>query len=184
MKYPFLLGERIYLRGLNEEDLKGNYIQWLNDTEICKYNSHHIFPYYKENAEDYIKNTINDKYRLVLGIVLKENDFHIGNISLQSINYINRSAEFAILLGEKDFWGKGYSREASFLILQHGFMELNLNRIYCGTSAENIPLQKLALSLGMSEEGRRRQAMFKNGKYVDVIEYGILRDEYLNKLIE
>ena len=38
MKNPFLLGEKIYLRGLNEKDINGNYIKWLNDSEVCKYN--------------------------------------------------------------------------------------------------------------------------------------------------
>lgn len=146
MKYPFLIGDKIYLRGLEIKDLESNYIQWLNDEEVCKYNSHHVFPYYRENAEQYIKDTFNSRKALVLGIILIDNDLHIGNIALQDINYINRSAEFAILMGDKDYWGKGYSKEAAFLIIQHGFMALNLHRIYCGTSSDNLPMQKLALS--------------------------------------
>src|SRR5574341_1374354 len=182
MKNPFLEGDSIYLRGLNSEDLDGKYIQWLNDAEVCKYNSHHVFPYYRENAENHIKNTFSDRTALILAVILKENDSHIGNISLQNINYINRSAEFAILIGEKDYWGKGHSKEAGFLIIKHGFMELNLHRIYCGTSIDNISMQKLAQSLGMTEERRSRGAAFKNGKYVDIIEYGILDNEFINNL--
>lgn len=184
MRYPFLVGEEIYLRGLSEKDLEGNYIQWFNDAEVCKYNSHHVFPYYRENAENYIKNTFNTQTAIVLAIILKENDLHIGNVSLQDINYINRSAELAVLLGEKDYWGKGCSKEAALLIMRHGFMELNLYRIYCGTSADNISMQKLALSLGMTEEGRRRGALFKHGRYVDIVEYGILSDEFLDRTKE
>jgi ribosomal-protein-alanine N-acetyltransferase len=40
MKNPFLVGENIYLRPLDLNDLRGNYINWLNDSEVCKYNSH------------------------------------------------------------------------------------------------------------------------------------------------
>lgn len=183
MSNHFLTGNEIYLRGLNLEDLEGNYIKWLNDAEVCNYNSHHVFPYYRENAEIYIKNASNSQNTLVLAIVLIENDLHIGNISLQNIDYINRSAEIAILIGEKDCWGKGYSKEAANLIIKHGFMELNLQRIYCGTSSDNISMQKLALSLGMIEEGRRRQAFFKHNQYVNIIEYGLLKHE-LYTLIE
>jgi len=178
MNDHFLTGGKIYLRCLNFEDLDGNYIRWLNNAEVCNYNSHHVFPYCRENAESYIKNTSNSRNTLVLAIVLIENDFHIGNISLQNIDYINRSAEIAILIGEKDCWGKGYSKEAANLIIKHGFMELNLHRIYCGTSFDNISMQKLALSLGMIEEGRRRAALFKHNKYVDIIEYGLLKHEF------
>lgn len=179
MKHAFLEGEKIYLRGLEMIDLEGNYINWLNDAEVCRYNSHHVFPYFRENAEAYIKNIANSRTALVLAIVLKKKDRHIGNISLQNINHINRSAEFAILVGEKDCWGKGYSKEAAQLVIEHGFNELNLNRIYCGTMTNNASMQKLAKYLGMKEEGRRRSAAFKSGRFIDVIEFGILRKEFL-----
>lgn len=182
MKNVFLTGSNIYLRSLLMEDLESGYLSWFNDQEVCKYNSHHIFPYTKEKAEKYI-NKINDSSSdLVLAILLKENNLHIGNVSLQNINYISRNAELAIIIGEKNNWGKGYSKEAATLIVNHGFSEMNLHRIYSGTSEHNKPFQKLAQFLGMKEEGRRREAQFKNGKYVDTIEYGILKSEFLNVL--
>ncbi len=181
MKNSFLIGERIYLRALDENDLNGNYINWFNDEEVCSFNSHHIFPYTKKMAEDYVKNSREFKNLLALAVVLKNEGRHIGNISLQNINYFNRSAEFAVVLGEKDCWGKGYSKESSHLLIKHGFMSLNLNRIYCGTSEKNKAMQKLAFYLGMKEEGLRRLAFFKDGKFVNIIEYGLLKDEFLDK---
>ena len=83
------------------------------------------------------------------------------------------------MLGERDCWGKGYSKEAAHPLVHHGFTSLNLHRIYCGTAADNIPMQKLARALKMKQEGIRREAMFKNGRYVDVIDYGVLQAEYL-----
>jgi len=65
------------------------------------------------------------------------------------------------------------------LICDHGFLALNLNRIACGTFEDNVGMCKLAESLGMAEEGRRRQAVYKLGRFVDVIEYGVLRNEYV-----
>lgn len=184
MRILFINGEKIYLRGLSKNDLDGGYLGWLNDADVCQYNSHHIFPYYRENGEEYIRKTLRSRSNLVLAINLKENDLHIGNVSLQKIDYINRSAEFAILIGEKNCWRKGYSKEAAMLILTHGFKELNLQRIYCGTSVDNIGMQRLAASLGMSKEGRRRNAIFKHGVYKDILEFGILRDEFDKRLKE
>lgn len=178
MKCPFLESKRIYLRTLDFEDLKGNYIKWLNDEEVCKYNSHHVFTYSPEDAMQYIKDSKQSKTAIVLAIIEKETDTHIGNIALQSIDLVNKSAEFAVLLGEKSFWGKGFAKEALTLLLKHGFNEMNLHRIYCGTSSENKAMQKLAISLGMKEEGCRREALYKHGLYSDMIEYGILKDEF------
>ena len=104
----FLEGKRIYLRPLIETDIEGPYPTWLNDEEICQANSHHIYPYSKKKAMDYIQHVNNTDRMLVLAIVLQEKNQHIGNIALQQINWIYRSAEFAILLGDKNYWGQGY----------------------------------------------------------------------------
>ena len=181
MNKPFLTGENVALRPLEVGDLEGGYVSWLNDDEVCRFNSHHVFPYTEESGRSYIASQQDNRTALVLAIVDRHSNEHIGNISLQSIDYINRSAEFAILLGEKQFWGKGYSKEAAFMLLQHGFLELGLERIYCGTSEQNVPMQKLAAYLGMKEEGRRRRALFKHGVFRDIIEYGVLKTEFIVK---
>ena len=172
---PFIEGERINLRPLLIEDIGSDYLSWLNDSEVCRFNSHHVYPYTEALARQYITDVQDQRRHLVLAIVTRETGKHIGNVSLQSIDYVSHNAEYAILLGNRDYWGKGIAKEASLLILQHGFYTLNLHRIYCGTSSENIPMQKLARALGMEEEGRRREAMYKSGRYVDIIEYGLLR---------
>jgi RimJ/RimL family protein N-acetyltransferase len=175
---PFLEGEHVILRPLALEDVSETYIAWLNDEKVCEYNSHHVYPYTLELAREYVTRIRSQKQDLVLAIIAKNNGAHIGNISLQNINQLYRSAEYAVLLGDKNYWGKGLGKEASRLILWHGFNTMNLHRIHCGTSVENIPMQKLAASLGFVEEGRRREAMFKNGAYLDVIEYGMLKSDF------
>lgn len=177
--HPFLVGERILLRALTEEDCSGRYPSWFNDQEVCRYNSHFLFPYRQEDSIRYVRGITDSTTDLVLAIAQKKENRHIGNVSLQNIDVVNQTAEFSILIGEKDCWGKGYSREAGRLILDHGFRLLNLNRIYCGTPEDNIPMKKLALSLGMKEEGRRRQALFKEGRTLDIVEFGILREDVL-----
>ena len=157
MKKPFLSGTNIYLRTIGKEDLSEKYRDWFNDPEICEFNSHHRFPQYDEDMLAYYESTIASHDNLILAICDKKSDAHIGNISLQSIDKTNQSAEFAILIGDKSFWGKGVGSEAMMLIVEHGFEQLNLHRIYLGTSVDNIGMQKLALGLGFKEEGRMRQ---------------------------
>ena len=105
-------------------------------------------------------------------------DGHIGNISLQDISWINRCAEFAILLGDKRHWGKGVGVLAGRSVLLHGFQKLDLERIYCGTAATNAGMNALALALGMTLEGARRKHLFLEGERVDLLEYGILKSEF------
>jgi RimJ/RimL family protein N-acetyltransferase len=175
----FLNGKICYLRPLEFDDLLGGYPNWLNDPEVCKYNGHLVFPYTHKQAEDYITFANNTKDNIILAIIVKKadkaKDTHIGNIALQNINLINRTADISIIIGEKEFWGKGYATEAYQLLIEHGFKTLNLNRIACGTMEGNVAMKKLAIALGFKEEGNRRQALFKNGEYVDVIEFGLLK---------
>ena len=174
----FLPGERIYLRSLQKIDVAGNYGHWFNDPEVCRYNAHHRFPYGQAELLEYVDGLNGARDRLVLAIIERSDDRHVGNISLQAMDPVERSAEFAIVIGEKSAWGKGYSKEAARLILEHGFGALNLHRIYCGTSSENEPMQKLALAMGFSPEGRRREALYKGFRYWDILEYGLLRTEW------
>jgi ribosomal-protein-alanine N-acetyltransferase len=174
----FIEGPRLYLRQLVLADADGPYPAWLNNEMICLGNSHHNFPYSREAARNYIANAEQTTNNLILAIALNETHQHIGNIALQGIHSIYRSAEISILIGEKAAWGRGYAKEAISLLLAHGFKTLNLNRISCGTFSGNLAMQAVARAVGMVEEGVRRKAVFKDGKYVDVHEYGILAEEY------
>jgi len=178
MRKPFLIGDKIYLREIEKSDLNENYQQWFNDEEVCRFNDHHRFPNYRQDMEEYYGDVIKSKNNLILAIIDKKTDKHIGNVSLQNIDYVNRSAEIAIIIGDKNYWSKGVGGEAANLIISHGFKSLNLNRIYCGTSETNMGMQKLALKAGFKKEGISRAAIYKDGKYRNVINYGLLGDDY------
>lgn len=178
MHNQFLTGKNIYLRHIDESDLNENYQQWFNNEEVCKFNSHHRFPNYRQDMGNYYNEVIKSKNNLILAIIFNKNDEHIGNISLQDINYIDKTAELAIIIGNKKYWGKGLGKEAAELIINHGFNELNLNRIYCGTLMDNIGMQKIAEAVGFKKEGVRRQCIYKDGVYKDGIDYGLLKSEY------
>ena len=170
----FLDGTDIFLRPLEENDLKSNYKFWLNDQEVVAHNSHGRFPYSCDDLLNYVKSTSSSNNIIVLAIIDKKSNKHIGNISLQSINWIDRNAEIAFLLGDKNFWSKGIMSEAGNLLINHAFNELNLHKVYCGTSSNNLGMQKLAINLGMVKEGVRAESIFNNGRYFDIYEYGII----------
>lgn len=174
-----LQGNQLYLRPLELSDSNGSYPNWLNTPEVCRYNSHGESLYTSEMAYAYISNTIDNPSIQVFAICLNENDQHVGNISLQQISVKNQSAEFAILIGEPSVYRRGIGYESGLLLFDYAFTTLKLNRIHCGTHAENFGMQHLALKLGMSEEGTRREAIFKNGQFADIVEYGILYNDYL-----
>ena len=89
---PFLVGERIYLRPLTEADCGGAYLEWFNDAQVCQFNGHHYFPYTFAEAKAYVAGVNESRRDLVVAIAMREDDRHIGNVALQNIDFISRSA--------------------------------------------------------------------------------------------
>lgn len=178
---PFLRGDNIYLRSLVPGDADGGYLGWFNDPEVCTHNQHHRIPFTKAEAQAYISAVQRFDNELVLAIVRTQDDRHIGNIALTRIDRVSRTAELAIVIGDRESWGRGYSKEASRLLLDHAFFELNLNRVCCGTFEANQAMRRLATYLGMQEEGCRREHVFKANRYHSIIDYGVLRHEYIER---
>jgi ribosomal-protein-alanine N-acetyltransferase len=181
MQAPFLVGNGVALRALEPSDADGPYPTWFNDAEVCAQNAHHYLPYSRQDALEYIEQTGHAVGEMVLAIVGKDGSTHIGNVALKRIDSVSRSAEFAIVIGDRTAWGKGYGKEVGGLVLDHAFFALNLHRVYCGTLDTNSAMQRLAEHLGMVEEGLRRQAVYKDGRYLDIVEYGVLREEYVQR---
>lgn len=175
----FLEGPRLTLRPLSPADAEGAYPGWLNDAHVSQGNSHHTRPYSRAQARAYIEASRRPGGdSVILAIVLKRGQRHIGNVALTHLHPIHQTAEFSILLGDASQWGKGYGLEAARLLIGHGFSALNLRRVHCGTFATNAGFRKLATALGMREEGLRRAAVFKDGRHLDVVEFGLFREEF------
>ena len=173
------LSKDYFVRPLVEDDVNGPYPGWFEDQEVCRYNSHGKFFRTKAYFRDYIAGLAGEDR--VVWAICHVQDGHVGNVSLQEISFIDRTAEFAIILGDRQHWGQGLGGLAGLALLAHGFSKLNLERIYCATAASNMGMQKLALGMGMVLEGRRRGQLFLEGARVDVLEYGILRDEWAQR---
>ena len=177
----FLEDGEIILRPLELSDAEGDYPNWLNDMETSKGNSHHRFPYSRDEAREYIQNARLSENDVILAIVERCSGKHIGNISLLDICWFSHSAKFAVLVGSSTARGKGIGFRAGNLVLALGFMSLNLHRIYCGTYVTNVAMNSLAKKLGMTLVGTLRESAYKDGQYLGENLFDILRPEYLAK---
>lgn len=175
----FLKGNDIVLKALTRQDcINSPWYGWFNDEELCSTLQKHYFPNTLDSQikfwEDCVSHS-NDKIQL--GICPTGGESIVGIVSLSDIDYINRKAEFSIVIGNREFQNVHIFTEASRLIFRHGFYSLNLNKIYGGSVSRDL-VALLCRLLKCKEEGILRQEVFKNGKYLDVYRYAALRDEY------
>lgn len=155
---------RLFLRAFEPDDYKTT-INWRNDTEI--WNMVVGTKYYVSEAYEkrWTEEAINNTSNIRLAICLNINKKHIGNIYITNIDLNNRSGRTAILIGEKEYWGKGYGTEAMNLLLAYAFEERNLHRIEAFILENNAASIKAHIKAGYKQEGVLRQAVFKNGKW-------------------
>ncbi|MEZ4522822.1 MAG: GNAT family protein [Thermomicrobiales bacterium] len=101
----------------------------------------------------------------------------IGQCGLHNFNETSRTAELGIGIGDKDYWGRGYGREAVNLLVEYAFRYRNFRRVWLWVHADNERAIRAYLACGFVEEGRLREHMYSNGRYVDAVYMGILRAE-------
>lgn len=177
MHDPFIVGERIYLRPLEPALDNHHYATWMNDAEIRRYFS--IYPTSDSRGKERLEQLYKDGKHILFGVALNEDDRLIGLVGLKDINYINQSAEFYVIIGDRTIQGKGYGTEATRLMIRYGFMELNLNRIQTQDMEDNIGGWRADEKAGFTYEGTLRQAILRFGAYQNVKVYSLLRSEYL-----
>lgn len=178
MGQPNLIGEKVSLRPLVAEDINGPYLDWLNDPEVTYYLEVGRAKSTRETSSRYLEHFKNSQSDFIYAICDKETGKHIGTVTLNHIHPIHKTADSGIMIGDKDYWGKGFAYEAWGLLLNYAFTELKLNKIIAGAAKENVASLRLQEKLGFKIEGELRQEFFCDGKYLDAVRTGLLATEF------
>ena len=175
-KIPTLTLSKIILRPFNLSDAKEVQRQ-AGNPKVAATTATIPHPYLDGMAEDWISKH-NEWFEQVdavdWAIELKETKKLVGCVSL-AIDKSNSRAEIGYWVGE-EFWGNGYCSEAAVEAIRYGFDIFSLNKISSRHMAENPGSGRVMQKAGMLQEGYLKQHMYKNGKFVDVVVYGILKD--------
>lgn len=173
-----IIGDRIVLREFRSEDLSGMR-SWITDERTTKHLSGTFLkPQTWEQTENYLRSLLNgDAGGANLVIAEKETLKYMGQTNLFMVDNTARKAELAIVLKE-DCAGRGYGYEALRLLLAFAFDQMNLHRVYLKVHSDNERAIALYEKLGFRHEGRLRDELYRDGKYMDVICMGILKGEF------
>ncbi|MBS4538444.1 GNAT family N-acetyltransferase [Clostridium sp. D2Q-11] len=174
----FFETDRVRLRKMRENDIEV-YNKWSNDEKVISNTYPNLDIHSLEDTEDFynkIKNTNNSKTYIIEEKIKKT---PLGITSLTNIDFFNRNAEFIIDIGEKNYWGKGYATEVVTVMLDYTFKELNLHRIYLKVFSFNKRAIRLYEKFGFKHEGKMREALYREGKWHNIIIMGLLQSNYL-----
>jgi RimJ/RimL family protein N-acetyltransferase len=174
-----IYGERVRLRAVERKDVEKFY-EWVNDPEVTRGLSLYLPMSTLDEERWFERMAQREQAEKPLAIEARQDgDWKlIGNCAVFDIDWVARSAELGIMIGDKAYWNQGYGTEVMLLLQRHCFATLNLNRVYLRVYADNVRAQRAYEKAGFVLEGRLRQAVFKHGNYVDVLLMSVLRTEW------
>lgn len=168
---------RLSLREFTKDD-------WI---DVHKYASQEIVCQYQpwgpnteEDSKGFVNQVIKDalqqpRTRFAFAIIYKENMIGTGEINIR--NFTNRVGEVAYIVNP-DYWGKGIATDVAKFLINYGFKELKLHRIYATCDPRNIGSSKVLEKVGMIKEGRIREHLLVKDGWRDSILYSVLEHEW------
>ena len=132
----------------------------------------------KKQYEAIEKEMEEEKNIFYFTIRAREDDRLIGKAAVEWIDWTNGNGFIRIGIGMAENRRKGFGTQALQMLLRYAFAELNLYRVTALTPAYNDGAIKLFNKFGFVEEVRRRQALNRDGKFWDLIAFGLLNSEW------
>ncbi|KGK85998.1 GNAT family protein [Clostridium sp. HMP27] len=163
-------GEKVCLRAYKEEDINIA-TSFVNDKELKKFLVTTIpFPMSLWEEETWIKSqTANQSGEYNFAIEDVKTNKYIGGCGIQKVNWISRVATVGIMIGDKEYWSKGYGTDAMKVLMEFIFENMNINKIRLSTFSFNERARKCYEKCGFKVEGVLKDEIFKEGKYYDEI---------------
>jgi RimJ/RimL family protein N-acetyltransferase len=169
----FIEGDTVALRTIEEEDLP--YLQrQVNDPTVWRAIGRPD-PVNAEQEREFFDDVVCDDGSVQL-LVCADDD-PVGTAGLMFGDGDVRSAELGYWIAP-DEHENGYGSEAAELVTEYGFDDRGCHRIEARVFEFNDASQALLESIGFKCEGRKRDAVFIDGDYQDVLWYGVLAEEW------
>lgn len=170
-----IYGKKTVLRAIEKEDCI-LIVDMFNDPEIESKVIGWSFPLSRYAQEKWLENHYNDTDYIF--IIENDEKKAVGIATLTDIDWKNRKAFHGIKIANSNERHKGIGTDAVMAIMRYAFDELGLNRLDGAWFPDNLPSRNMYMKCGWKEEGVRKNYIFKNGKYHDLVEAGILAENY------
>ena len=145
-----------------------DFTQWISDKSAIEF-SLSLFQDERNVAwvSNYIDQLLRDQKAWNRVIIYDGNA--IGYCGLTNISKNNKSAEYFILIGDKQYWNHGLGTRAGLEVLGYAFGVIGLHRVWLSVSVLNYGAIRSYEKIGFKKEGVLRDGGYRNGKYYDKI---------------
>ena len=175
-----LEGINVFLRDLTFEDAS-QIDAFASNIEVAQSTLTIPHPYPKDSAKEFIHFALDAQKNgnlVIYAIIEKETNQLIGIINLM-IQPIYKRGELGYWIA-KEYWGKGYGTEAAKCLMQYGFEEMELHKIFARAFSSNVGSYKIMQKIGLQYEGTLKEHVCRDGQYHDLVVYGLLQKDFRN----
>ena len=177
--YKKIVGDKCYLSPVSMDDAP-QYTEWLNDPSVSVTMGQLSKVISLEKEKEILHKLLNE---YIFAIIDKETDILIGNTGLHKIDWVNRTAEYGLFIGDKSFWNKGYGTEVNLLMLDYAFSTLNLKHVHLQVLAFNKGAIKSYEKVGYKTVGKLTEFWELAGKRYDMLIMEVLAKDFESRYI-
>ena len=179
MYNAYAVGQRVYLRHPTAADVEGRWHEWLSDEHTMMWAESLYWPNSIERQRKFYESIQGAADRLVLSIVDKADDRHIGICNLSSINWVHRFCDVAIIIGEPDFRQGPHALDAFAALIRIAFLRLNMQIVRSVYMARNEASKRMHDVLRFQTVGRIPNLYTVQGKATDSVIAILRQDEWM-----
>ena len=170
--------ERLVVEPFNEKYLTERYVAWLNDPKVVRFSEQRFKKHTLQSCRTYMQSFEGTPNYFWAFITRDQRSEHIGNVNAY-IDTQNQVGDIGILIGAKNYWGKGYGLEVFEAVTDYLFRENHVRKVTAGTVIANTGMIRIMERAGMKEDGRRIRHVVFDGQEFDVIHAALFRDDWL-----
>lgn len=164
----------IRLRDVREDD-RERLLAWRNSPEVAAYmySDHAIGQREHDHWFDVVRHDSRRRYWVV-----EVNGEPVGLANLADIDLNHRRCAWAYYLASPTVRGLGVGSYVEFLVIDHVFSTLGLDKLWCEVLITNEAVWRLHELHGFQREAHYREHVLKNGRKVDVVGLGLLAADW------
>jgi [ribosomal protein S5]-alanine N-acetyltransferase len=169
--------ENLVIRKISSDEITDDVMEWFDDQELMKYYTNSKNRIVKESLLKSIADGEASGTNYTYGIFFRENNDIIGTLKLGPINKAHKISDLVILIGNKNYHGRGLAVEAIKAGNEIAFKHHGIRKLFGGMYASNTSSIKAYTRAGWIVEGRLKGHYFNNEQNEDRILVGCFNPE-------
>ncbi len=175
--HRILQGSHVVLRPLATGDLR-RCVKWFSDPQVTQFLGR-TAPVTLAEEERWYRDYLRRGDEQIFAIEIEGR--HVGNLGLHKVDRVHRKADLGIVIGETTYWSRGYGTDAVVTALRYGFGHLALNKVSLDVLEGNLRAIRSYEKVGFVREGIRREDVYRDGRFLNVIRMSILAREFAER---